>query len=73
MAMKKITLSLVSVMMLTSAGAFAQTAQTATADTPGAQQLNQAGPLSREQVYQDLVASRNDGSLARDNKLYAHH
>ncbi|WP_430227063.1 DUF4148 domain-containing protein [Paraburkholderia tropica] len=71
--MKKITLSLVSVMMLASAGAFAQTAQPATASSQNGPQLNQAAPLSREQVNQELVASRNDGSLARINKLYAHH
>lgn len=71
--MKKITLSLVSVMMLVSAGALAQTAQSSSVNVPDGQQANQAAPLSRQQVYRELVASRNDGSLARVNKLYVHH
>jgi hypothetical protein len=70
--MKKVTLSLLCVTMFGSSGAFAQTAQPA-ANLQDGRQVNQVAPLSHEQVYQELVSSRNDGSLYRVNKLYAHH
>jgi hypothetical protein len=70
--MKKNALSLAA-MMLVCTSALAQSAQPAGAGTPNGQQANQAAPLSRDQVYHELVASRNDGSLVRVNKLYAHH
>lgn len=71
--MKRITLSFVSIMMLASSGVFGQSDEAAPGHTSSGWQPVQSAKLSREQVYQQLVASRDDGSLARINKLYAHH
>jgi hypothetical protein len=66
--MKKVALWFVPVMALASSGAFAQSAQSA-----GNSANQQLASLTQEQVQSELVASRNDGSLARINLLYAHH
>jgi opacity protein-like surface antigen len=72
--MKNFALLLLSVAALSSSCAFAQSNQPAEGNASGAQQIAQAAPLGRDQVYQQLVTAENDGSLARVNKaLYAHH
>jgi hypothetical protein len=66
--MKKVALWFVPVITLASSGAFALSAQAA-----GNSANQQMASLTHEQVYRELVTSRNDGSLARINMLYAHH
>lgn len=72
--MKNFALLVLSVAALSSSGAFAQANQSAESSASRNQQVAQAAPLDRGQVYQQLVAAENDGSLARVNKtLYTHH
>ncbi len=64
--MKNFALMVLAAASLASSGAWAQTSQ-------APQQTNANDTqISREQVYQELAAARNDGSLDRVNKLYAH-
>lgn len=64
--MKKLARLAVSFAALATLAVFAESAQSAQGSAAT------VSP-SRVQVYQELVAARNDGFLAQVNKLYAHH